>query len=164
MRRRRSRSDATASDTNPYVEQQVDDDSIVKEGHGDHPDDIIPPFACVEDGETKHYAGKNFGEAGEAIWKNGCDVPKPPKPEPPIAPPIQPLVKCVDNNGSTLTAIFGTARPANAARYARLDTVTQCGESFRRAGLSSAGCAGAMSWRRSGRRGSLKAPGHCRRA
>ena len=43
---------ATSSEKNPYVQLQVDDDSIVKEGHGEHPDDIIPPFDYVEDGVT----------------------------------------------------------------------------------------------------------------
>jgi uncharacterized repeat protein (TIGR01451 family) len=106
---------ATASETNPYVQEQVDDDSIVKEGHGDHPDDIIPPFSYEEDGETQHYPGKNWNAAGEAILLNGCNVPEPPKPTPPPALPIQPLVKCVDNNGPTFTAIFGYSNPNTEA-------------------------------------------------
>ena len=40
---------ATASATNPYVQLEVDDDAIVKpNGHGEHPDDIIPPFDYVD--------------------------------------------------------------------------------------------------------------------
>jgi uncharacterized repeat protein (TIGR01451 family) len=101
---------ATSSEKNPYVELQVDDDSVVKEGHGDHPDDIIPPFSYVEDGVTKHFPGKNFGDAGMAIWNNGCDVPRPPTPEPtPL--PVQLFVKCVDNNGKSFTAVFGYTNP-----------------------------------------------------
>jgi len=97
---------ATASETNPYVQVWVDDDSIVKEGHGDHPEDIIPPFDYVEGGVTKHYPGKNWDAAGIAIWRNGCNVPRPPTPE-----PVQVFVNCVDNNGASFTAVFGYTNP-----------------------------------------------------
>ena len=66
---------ATSSEKNPYVQLQVDDDSIVREGHGEHPGDIIPPFDYVEDGVTKQYPGKNWDAAGQAIFANGCEVP-----------------------------------------------------------------------------------------
>jgi uncharacterized repeat protein (TIGR01451 family) len=99
---------ATSSEKNPYVQNSVDDDSIVKPGgHGDHPNDIIPPFDYVEGGVTKHYPGKNWDATGQAIWTNGC---KPPAPGPtPL--PIQPTLKCVDVSGGTLTAIFGYSNP-----------------------------------------------------
>lgn len=101
---------ATASDSNPYVQLQVDDDSIVKEGHGDHPDDIIPPFDYVDDkGKPQHYPGKNWPSQ---IWRDGCEV----KPTPPPQPrPVQLFVKCVDNNGATFRAVFGYSNPNETA-------------------------------------------------
>ena len=103
---------ATSSDNNPYVQLNVDDDSIVKQGHGDHPDDIIPPFDYVEDGVTKHYPGLNWDDKGQPIWKNGCEIPPIPPPPP---QPIQPFVKCVDANGATFRAVFGYDNPNEAA-------------------------------------------------
>jgi uncharacterized repeat protein (TIGR01451 family) len=100
---------ATGSDSNPYVQIQVDDDSIFKEnGHDSHPNDIIPPFDYVENDETKHYPGKNWDARGQTIWLNGCEIPPPPTPQP---LPVQPTVKCVDNNGGTFTAVFGYSNP-----------------------------------------------------
>ncbi|MFL5967182.1 MAG: hypothetical protein ACJ747_11575, partial [Gaiellaceae bacterium] len=102
---------ATSSETNPYVQESVDDDSIVKEnGHGSHPGDIIPPFFYVDGGETNHYPGMNWDAQGQAIWTNGCDVP-PPTP----VLPVQPFVKCVDDHGSTFSAVFGYSNPNEAA-------------------------------------------------
>ncbi len=103
---------ATSSDNNPYVQLNVDDDSIVKQGHGDHPDDIIPPFDYVEDGVTKHYPGLNWDDKGQPIWKNGCEIPPIPPPPP---KPIQPFVKCVDASGATFRAVFGYHNPNKAA-------------------------------------------------
>jgi len=104
---------ATASDTNPFVQEQPDHDSIVKEsGHDSHPDDIIPPFSYVDGDVTKHYPGKNWDGQGQAIWGNGCNVPPP---APPLPKPVQPTVKCVDDNGSTFTAVFGYVNPNETA-------------------------------------------------
>jgi uncharacterized repeat protein (TIGR01451 family) len=104
---------ATSSDSNPYNQIQVDDDSIVKKGHGDHPDDIIPPFDYVDDsGHQQHYPGKNWDSTGQAIWGNGCNIPTPPTPQP---HPVQPLVKCVDVHGATFQAVFGYANPNQQA-------------------------------------------------
>jgi LPXTG-motif cell wall-anchored protein len=64
---------ATASDTNPYTINSVDESSIdapgnrYLNGHGDHERDIIPPF--------RTFPGRNWDEAGQAIWNNGCQVP-----------------------------------------------------------------------------------------
>ena len=101
---------ATSSEKNPYVQEQVDDDSIVKEnGHDSHPDDIIPPFDYIdESGAQQHYSGKNWPSE---IWLNGCEVPSP-APQP---LPVQPVVKCVDNNGGTFTAVFGYSNPNGSA-------------------------------------------------
>lgn len=102
---------ATSSDKNPYNQIQVDDDSIVKGGHGDHPNDIIPPFDYVENNITKHYPGKNW-PSGQPTWENGCEVPEPVPPQP---LPVQPIVKCVDAHGSTFQAVFGYSNPNPAA-------------------------------------------------
>ena len=101
---------ATGSQGNPFVELQVDDDSIFKEnGHGSHPNDIIPPFDYVDEhGNPGHYPGLNW-PAGEAIWANGCSPPGT------TTLPIQPSVKCVDVVGGTLTAVFGYSNPNPAA-------------------------------------------------
>jgi uncharacterized repeat protein (TIGR01451 family) len=99
---------ATASATNPYVQESPDADSIVKDnGHDSHPDDIIPPFSYGENGD-QHYAGKNWDARGQAIWGNGCEVPKPPEPTP---APIQVFGSCIDNNGTTFRAVFGYTNP-----------------------------------------------------
>lgn len=95
---------ATHSDHNPYDQLQVDVDAIFHEnGHDSHPEDIIPPFDYIEDGETKHYPGKNWPSD---IWLNGCEIPTPPQLQ-----PVQPTVKCVDVNGPTFTAVFGYSNP-----------------------------------------------------
>lgn len=100
---------ATHSETNPYVQESPDIDSIFKpEGHDHHPDDIIPPFVYVDQsGQTQQYPGKNWDSTGQAIWENGCSPP-PPAPTP---LPVQPVVKCVDDNGSSFTAVFGYSNP-----------------------------------------------------
>jgi uncharacterized repeat protein (TIGR01451 family) len=97
---------ATFGEKIPYVQLSVDDDAIFHEGHDSHPDDIIPPFDCVEGGATKHYPGKNW-PGQKPTWENGCN---------PVAPgptplPIQPIVRCVDDNGATFQAVFGYANP-----------------------------------------------------
>jgi uncharacterized repeat protein (TIGR01451 family) len=100
---------ATSSDTNPYVQDQVNADSIVgPNGHDTHPDDIIPPFTYIDkNGHEQQYPGKNWDAGGQATWVNGCEV-APPTPQP---LPVQPTVKCVDVNGGTFTAIFGYVNP-----------------------------------------------------
>jgi uncharacterized repeat protein (TIGR01451 family) len=100
---------ATGSATNPYLEENPDDDSIVTEnGHDSHPGDIIPPFDYIDDDQQQHYPGKNWDATGTAIWLNGCNVPPPPTPQP---LPIQLSGKCVDVSGSTFRAVFGYTNP-----------------------------------------------------
>ena len=71
---------ATASDTNPYVTETVDEASIENpSGHGSsgvNAGDIIPPFT---DGSFS-FAGQNWDPNGQAIWSNGCKIPTPPTP------------------------------------------------------------------------------------
>jgi uncharacterized repeat protein (TIGR01451 family) len=100
---------ATGSAGNPYVQLSDPVKQIFSEnGHANHPDDIIPPFDYIDDnGDQQHYPGKNWDATGQAIWNNGCEVP-PPTPTP---LPIQPIVKCVDDNGSSFLAIFGYSNP-----------------------------------------------------
>ncbi|MCW1949664.1 MAG: hypothetical protein KIH89_004475, partial [Candidatus Shapirobacteria bacterium] len=96
---------ATSSSTNPYNEETVDDDSIIKNsGHDDHDDDIIPKFdyqlcptlvsdfgsynsskPCHKkfgptwkssDYKTYTYSGKNWDEDSQKILNNNCQNPK----------------------------------------------------------------------------------------
>jgi uncharacterized repeat protein (TIGR01451 family) len=102
---------ATGSASNPYVELSPDDDSIVSEnGHDSHPGDIIPPFKYTDaNGQEQEYPGKNWPSA---IW----ETPK--CGEPPVTPPtlpIQPFVKCVDDDGTTMQAVFGYTNPNGVA-------------------------------------------------
>jgi uncharacterized repeat protein (TIGR01451 family) len=101
---------ATQSAGSPYNRLEVTVSQIVgANGHDTHPGDIIPPFDYVEDSVEKHYPGKNWDAEGQAIWTNGCAVPEPQ----PL--PIQPTVKCVDDNGATFQAVFGYSNPNTEA-------------------------------------------------
>jgi hypothetical protein len=73
----------TDSESNPYVAQSDDGNSIISHGHGDHtgpifpkegPDgkwgDIIPRF----DYDGGHFPGLNWTVEGEEILNAGCDV------------------------------------------------------------------------------------------
>lgn len=69
---------ATASSSNPYVQETVDLSSL-GDGHGNsgvNPGDIIPPTP-----NTDFPSGNNWGDisglnaTGEQIWNNGCAVP-----------------------------------------------------------------------------------------
>jgi LPXTG-motif cell wall-anchored protein len=79
---------ATSSDTNPYTVNTVDESSIDEQhnrylnGHGDHERDIIPPF--------RTFPGRNWDEAGQAIWANGCKVPIVLEEVTPLAPGLDP--------------------------------------------------------------------------
>lgn len=102
---------ATENAGNPYTQLETPVSQIFgANGHDTHPADIIPPFQYEEDGVTKEYPGKNWGAVGQAIWTNGCEL----KPQP---LPIQPVVKCVDDNGpgATLQAVFGYSNPNKLA-------------------------------------------------
>ncbi len=73
---------ATASEKNPFVDESPDASSIVgNNGHGGHPDDIIPPFYYIENGTQYFYPGMNMttlygaGYTGAEVLANGCDIP-----------------------------------------------------------------------------------------
>ena len=55
---------ATSSETNPFVQISVDDDSIVRSGHGDHPDDIIPPFTTSTTARPSTIPGRTGVKTG----------------------------------------------------------------------------------------------------
>lgn len=80
---------ATASESNPYSKITVDKNSADFQGHlannptfGDnHPDgDIIPPFG--------EFAGQNWTPAGQAIYENNCNEPRPCPTVTVTAPPL----------------------------------------------------------------------------
>lgn len=93
----------TDSNTNPYVRITVDiaSSGYLKEGHDSHNGpvwdptlkaqhikwgDIIPPYTYG----TFTYPGKNWTEAGIAIYQNGCAIPGEPAPsESPSATPSE---------------------------------------------------------------------------
>ncbi len=79
----------TNSIMNPYVQQTVNESSIVMPngsptGHGLHTGpaypqpnwgDVIPPFTYNNDrGGTSIYHGLNWASDGQAIWNGGCEV------------------------------------------------------------------------------------------
>ena len=83
VRRGQSVTICHANGNGNYVQNSPDADSIVSgEGHGGHPEDIIPPFDYPPSGQDEggHYPGKNWNPQNEAIWKNGCKTPDPPPP------------------------------------------------------------------------------------
>ena len=74
-----------AAGNGKYVSNSPDADSIVGgQGHGGHPEDIIPPFDYEpKGGESGHYPGQNWNDEGQAIHENGCVAPDPPDPPDP---------------------------------------------------------------------------------
>jgi len=57
----------------------VDYDSIVKaHGHDSDAMDIIPPFDYTKNGQSHHYAGKNWTAGGQQILNNDCKLPAAP--------------------------------------------------------------------------------------
>ncbi|MGI9197459.1 MAG: hypothetical protein ACR2KE_08350 [Candidatus Nanopelagicales bacterium] len=58
---------ATSSSSNPYNVNTVSVYGL--DGHGDHPNDIIPPI------EDPAYPGQNWTPENEAILTNGCQTP-----------------------------------------------------------------------------------------
>lgn len=84
---------ATDSSSNPYVTQSpnIQNDGSLTGGHLNHTGpvypnadwgDIIPPYTHG----TFVYAGMNWTVDGQAIWKNGCNIPGAPTPSPSPSP------------------------------------------------------------------------------
>lgn len=96
---------ATSSATNPFVLVTTDPASIIRAGHGEHSDDIIPAFDYPAFGNTEagSFPGLNL-EGGGEILAAGCivepdpvvtpeptDEPEPtPTPEPTVTPTDEP--------------------------------------------------------------------------
>ena len=86
VRRGQSVTICHATGNGKYVQNSPDVDSIVSgQGHGGHPEDIVPPFDYPPSGQDPggHYDGKNWDDEGQAIWDNGCVAPDPPDPPDP---------------------------------------------------------------------------------
>lgn len=98
---------ATGSRTNPYVRITVDDDAIVKQGHGAHGGalfsadladhekwgDVVPPF---DFGEGARFGGLNWSAAGQALLMQDCGGrgdAEPEGPKPPGSKPDHPTTR-----------------------------------------------------------------------
>jgi hypothetical protein len=87
---------ATGAEKNPYTSNSVDPSSVEStgggylNGHGNHGDDIIPPFTYG----SVEFPGRNWDAQGQAIWNNGCKPAKvEPTPEPTVEPTPEPTVE-----------------------------------------------------------------------
>lgn len=60
----------SAGEKNPYTSPEVGVSAANLNGHADHERDIIPPDSVDADPD-----GRNWDSTGEAIYKNGCDIP-----------------------------------------------------------------------------------------
>lgn len=100
---------ATSSTTNPFVAIEVALKAL-REGHGKHDGDIIPPNEVVT-------AGLNWTPENQAIHRNGCNKPvNPPVDPPPVDPP--PVV----------TPPVDTRKVATPVRPTQSDTCEPAGE------------------------------------
>lgn len=91
-----------------YSNPPVSKTAIVngKSEHATDPQDIIPPFEYSEtnDGPVLTYPGKNWDERGQAIYNNGCAVPKK---NAEIISPVFEQATCMNKSGSLLPAVQG---------------------------------------------------------
>lgn len=125
----------TASDSNPWVSITVDYAAVDGDGHNDHSHhvadeqhdrgDIIPSIPGVT-------AGLNWGEGGQAIYDNDCEVPDVvPTPEPTETPTVTPTptptVTPTDNPTVTVPVIEvnNAALDAQADQFATINPVEQ---------------------------------------
>lgn len=70
---------ATGSESNPFVLLNTSVNAFYQAGHDTHQGgrDIVPPFSYKKKGQTISFPGLNWDATGQAIFKNGCEVPKP---------------------------------------------------------------------------------------
>lgn len=112
---------ATSSVNNPYVQNTVNENAIVKpNGHGTHTGpvfpqrgwgDIIPSYEYNNDhGGTSIYPGLNWTTDGQAVWNAGCLVviTEPPVPPETTTTTSQPEVTTTTSGSTTTTAQPGT--------------------------------------------------------
>ena len=73
---------ATGSESNPFVLIETSVNAFYQAGHDTHQDgrDIVPPFSYKKKGQTISFPGLNWDATGQAIFSNGCVVPKPEEP------------------------------------------------------------------------------------
>src|SRR3954447_17566114 len=112
---------ATSAVSNPYVQNTVDVDSIIKDnGHGsragpvfptDGWGDIIPPFDYTgSNGQPAHYPGLNWTPEGTAIFQAACDVElEQPPTESPSPTPTPPSSSPTASDSSSATDSSPTA-------------------------------------------------------
>jgi hypothetical protein len=127
---------ATSSVTNPYVQNTVNENAIVKpngetKGHGEHtgpvyPEpgwgDIIPSFQYTNDhGGTSTYPGLHWDTDGQAVWNGGClVVPTEPPPEPEVT---------TTTSGSTTTTSGSTTTTHGSTTSTSSSTTTSSSSS-----------------------------------
>jgi hypothetical protein len=100
---------ATGSKTNPYVVITPDAAGVI-DGHYAHQDhrDIIPAFDYVgKDKVVHHFPGQNWTAEGQAIFNNGCKVPKPGQTTGPTSGPTTTVIR----TGPTTTVISTVPGP-----------------------------------------------------
>ena len=90
---------ATASKTNPYIsnEPAIANNGDLQGGHLNHTGpvfpandwgDIIPPYTYTDvNGDEKVFPGRNWDDAGQAIWQLDCQVG---------LDPLRPIAECVE--------------------------------------------------------------------
>lgn len=129
---------ATSSVTNPYVQNTVNENAIVKpngetKGHGEHtgpvyPEagwgDIIPSFQYTNDhGGTSTYPGLHWDTDGQAVWNGGClVVPTEPPPEPEVTTTTSGAT--TTTSGSTTTTTSGSTTTTNGSTTSTSSSAT----------------------------------------
>lgn len=129
---------ATSSVTNPYVQNTVNENAIVKpngetKGHGEHagpvyPEpgwgDIIPSFQYTNDhGGTSTYPGLHWDTDGQAVWNGGClVVPTEPPPEPEVTTTTSGAT--TTTSGSTTTTTSGSTTTTHGSTTSTSSSTT----------------------------------------
>lgn len=127
----------TASTSNPYVKETVDDDAVNGFGSSDHQHhdgpvfpatgsdgkwgDIIPPFDVS--GNSHGGGSQNWTAAGQVLWNNNCNIPATP------TPTFTPTATATSTSTATATATptetaTNTATPTNTPEPTSTETAT----------------------------------------
>jgi uncharacterized repeat protein (TIGR01451 family) len=67
---------ATASESNPYTNPEVNISSFFSGGHDTDEEDIIPPFHYTQGDGIQEFDGMNWDGANIALWESGCGAHK----------------------------------------------------------------------------------------